>query len=571
MDRFFLRALVREVAPRLLGRRARSHHRWGGFGFAVLLGTKRGLDIVVSLSPQAPGFYLGRPPVAVDEAPDRSRQAHHAQHAQQARFKKLLSGAEIIGIKTAPLDRVVTVEWRYTKPSGARRLLELVLEWPGTRTSAFLVDSNSREVLDVISPGTPRAVAGEIFEPLRPPPGSGSLAASAKELEERLAAARREGLSESRALGAASGLSPLLVKELTALVNARLGLEAAFKQIVARLGEPPRPVLLRRSAPDFERSGPDLVLSPIVLSPRKGWTATEFGECNEAAAAFVTKSYQLGRARAIYLAAATDLRRRLKKLRALRGRLSQERDALQDPGELRRWGELLLAGLRQAKRADGEVMVPDPYHADSPLVRVPIDPRLDLTRNARRYFGRARKAIRSRAVLEDRLGKLGGEIDYLETLELGLTDSAGGETLDLLVDEMREAGLMRAPGEKKPTKRKKKRGEPRLEPRRFRLPGGAVVLAGRSARSNEELTFGIAGAHVVLRVPPGEEVGRREIEQSAAVAAYLSKARASTAAEVHYTPRKNVRKIPGAPPGTVRLSQFKTVRVRPALPESKQA
>jgi hypothetical protein len=53
---------------------------------------------------------------------------------------------------------------------------------------------------------------------------------------------------------------------------------------------------------------------------------------------------------------------------------------------------------------------------------------------------------------------------------------------------------------------------------------------------------------------------------SAAVAAYFSKARGSTAVEVVYTLRQNVKKIPGAPPGTVRISRFETVRVRPALP-----
>ena len=109
-----------------------------------------------------------------------------------------------------------------------------------------------------------------------------------------------------------------------------------------------------------------------------------------------------------------------------------------------------------------------------------------------------------------------------------------------------------------------------------------MVLAGRSARSNEELTFGIAhpdelwfhaagmaGAHVVLRQPGSGISEGEEIQQAAAVAAYLSKARGSTAVEVHYCPRKNVRKIKAAPPGTVRIGQYQTIRVRPELPESE--
>ena len=590
MDRFFLTALVREVAPQLLGRRARSHNPWdAGLGFTIFLGAKRGRDLVVSLSPQAPGFYLGRPPVRPDGT---------AALAGQDRIKKLLAGASVVRIEAASLDRAVTLDWQYTKASGVKRTLKLILEWPGTRTGAFLVDSESREVMDVVSPGTPRLVPGEIFEGLEPPPGSQRLATSAEDFGQRLAEAGRQGLKELRALSFASGLSPMLVREMNGLVDEGLPLETALAQIVKKLSQPPHPMLFCPSSYDFDRKAPLLMVSPISLSPQTGWSARRFSDCNEAAAAFVTQSFQLGTARSLYLEGMGALRRRLKKVAKLKDRLEGERDSLQDPSQLRRWGELLLAGLRQAKRADGEVIVPDPYHPDSPMVRVPVDPRIDLPLNARRYFRRARKMERSLESLDHRIGETKGEIDYLETIELGLRDAAGGDALAPLVQEMREAGLLglpsrlsrlRSPGSarreaagKAKGKRKRTRTERRLEPRRFRLPGGAIVLAGRSARSNEELTFGIArpdelwfhaagmaGAHVVLRRPTSEISAGEEIEQAAAVAAYLSKARASTAVEVHYCPRKNVRKIPSAPPGTVRISQYKTIRVRPELPESE--
>ena len=607
MDRFFLSALVREVAPQLIGRRARGHNPWNaGLGFTILLGTKRGRDLVVSLSPQAPGFYIGRPPMCPDGT--------HGQIGQ-ARFKKLLAGASVANIEAASLDKVVKLDWQYTKASGAKRALTLILEWPGTRTAAFLVDSESREVLDVVSPGTPRQVPGDVFEGLEPPPGSQPLATSAEEFAERLAEALRQGLKESRAISSASGLSPLLVREMNALVADGVPLETAFAEIAMKLVEAPHPMLLSPSSDDLERKAPLPMASPIALTPPTGWSACRFFECNETAAAFVMQSFQLGTSRSLYLEGMGALRRRLKKVVKLKERLEGERDGLQDPSQLRRWGELLLAGLHQAKRTGGEVMVPNPYHADSPMVRVPVDPRLDLMRNARRYFGRARKTDRSQASLDERIGKTTREVDYLETLELGLRDAVGGDTLAPLVQEMREAGLLgptsragraglsssrgrqsqsrkgpRSPksmsGAKAGAKGKgaPTRTERRLGPRRFRLPGGGKVLAGRSARSNEELTFGIArpdelwfhaagmaGAHVVLRRPTsGKTSGigeSEEIEQAAAVAAYLSKARGSTAVEVHYCPRKNVRKIPAGPPGTVRISQYQTIRVRPELPE----
>ena len=94
MDRFFRSALVREVAPQLIGRRARGHSPWNaGLGFTILLGTKRGRDLGVSLSPQAPGFYMGRPPMRPDGTPGQRG---------QARFKKLLAEYE-----APPLDPAI--------------------------------------------------------------------------------------------------------------------------------------------------------------------------------------------------------------------------------------------------------------------------------------------------------------------------------------------------------------------------------------------------------------------------------------------------------------------------------
>jgi predicted ribosome quality control (RQC) complex YloA/Tae2 family protein len=381
---------------------------------------------------------------------------------------------------------------------------------------------------------------------------------------------------------AASGLSPQLAEEVVALASgSRISTEEAFEQVVARLGDPPRPVLLRPENQAFHQKGYRLIISPIPLSPRDNWESRSFATCNEAAAVFIAESRRMAAARGVYTEAVGKLRTQLKKTRKLHTRLQGELAGLRQPDELRRWGEILLAGLQQARRVDDEAIVPDPYQEGAPSVRVPIDPRLDLTGNAQRYFERARKAVRSRERLEARLAKTSEELDHLETLELAFEDLFDIETLTALVEELRETGILsaRSRGAGSGAKGKKKESGQPLEPRRFRLSSGAVALAGRSARSNEELTFRIAqpedlwfhavstpGAHVVLRVPSGVEACGEDIEETAAVAAFFSKARGSTSADILYTPRKNIRKIPGAPPGTVSVTRFRTVRVRPALP-----
>jgi predicted ribosome quality control (RQC) complex YloA/Tae2 family protein len=101
------------------------------------------------------------------------------------------------------------------------------------------------------------------------------------------------------------------------------------------------------------------------------------------------------------------------------------------------------------------------------------------------------------------------------------------------------------------------------------------VLVGTSAAGNAAVTFdlaqaddlwlharGVPGAHVILRTngasPPDEVV-----ERAAELAAWHSAARTSGAVEVDVALRRSVKKIPNAPPGLVRYSNERTVRVAP--------
>ncbi len=119
--------------------------------------------------------------------------------------------------------------------------------------------------------------------------------------------------------------------------------------------------------------------------------------------------------------------------------------------------------------------------------------------------------------------------------------------------------------------------EPRLW--RYELPGGWLVLAGRTDADNDRLSLKIAGpndwwfhvkslsgSHVVLRVPAGEEPDRTTVKAAAAVAAWHSKARGSRQVAVTGTRARYVSKPRGAKPGTVQVRREETFKVRPALP-----
>lgn len=122
---------------------------------------------------------------------------------------------------------------------------------------------------------------------------------------------------------------------------------------------------------------------------------------------------------------------------------------------------------------------------------------------------------------------------------------------------------------------------PRLH--RYVLPGGWVVLAGRTDEDNDALSVKIArandwwfhvrgmpGSHVVLQGPEGEEADRELLKAAAAVAAWHSKAREGGLTAVSCTQAKFVSKPRGAKPGTVEIRKEQVLKVRPALPEGAE-
>ena len=113
----------------------------------------------------------------------------------------------------------------------------------------------------------------------------------------------------------------------------------------------------------------------------------------------------------------------------------------------------------------------------------------------------------------------------------------------------------------------------------YALPGGWVVLAGKTDEDNECLSLkialpddywfhvhGLPGSHVILQGPKGEKPDRETLKEAAAIAAYHSKARAGGVVPVTCTQARNVSKARGAKVGTVQVRKEETLKVRPGLP-----
>ena len=241
-------------------------------------------------------------------------------------------------------------------------------------------------------------------------------------------------------------------------------------------------------------------------------------------------------------------------------RLQAEWDALEDAGDLRGLGDLLLARFREVPQGVSSVTLQD---FDGTSAKVTLDPARSVQENAKAFYDRAARVDRARARLPALMEKAAAEAERLEALlgeaRRGATDPATIRAA--LPQEARRGGGDAAPA-----------GPYRT----FRTSGGLEARVGRGAKHNDDLTFRhsapddvwlharhTAGAHVILRWRgPGNPPGR-DLEEAAALAALHSKARTSAAVAVDWTLRKYVRKPRGAAPGAVVPQRVKTVMVRP--------
>jgi len=572
VDRLFLRGLVEELKPEVSGRRIRTALLDRGAGLLYLaLAPPRPVALVLSFLREAPGAYLLPDPRPSGEG------------VVTPGLKKLVS-SRIASIEVADLDRIVTLSLEGKRFSGKKTAFRVVLEALGVRADLYLVDSESSGVVEALSSSRARLGAGERYQAPAPPPGASSLASNASEVEERLARlAEGAPLKRRSALLAATGATPLLVRELEWLVE-RDGVTAgdAFMKVRSRLEEK-RPFLyVPRSPP----SGRHALCSPLELASEGELAPRTYATFSEAMAEAVFLEGEARKLSSLRARLESAVKKRLDRARRLEEKLRSDESSLEEPPSLRRRGELLLAGLSRARKtADRRsVVLPDIFDPEEKEVEIEIDPRLSLPRNAERFFTRARKAERARVEVAKRLEAVEKDVSFWEGFECDLRDASAVPELEALEREAGDEGLsFPAPG--KPVKPVRRRPLEALGPRSFLSHRGSAILVGRSGRSNDELTFdvakphdlwfhasGVPGAHVVLRLASGETADEREIQEAAELAAYYSKRREDSAVDVIVTERRNVSRIKGAPRGQVKLSsagETGTVRVLPRRPENE--
>jgi len=263
----------------------------------------------------------------------------------------------------------------------------------------------------------------------------------------------------------------------------------------------------------------------------------------------------------------TDLKKRIKKaarrVEVLRGDLDKA-DRYKDYA---RYGELLKTNLHAMKKGHEQLTVVDYFDPAMPELVIPLDPSKGPQGNMDDYFKKHRKHVAAEREVRPRLAQAEEDLNALQmertNLERGLSEPAPSSA--------RVSGVLKTG----PVPQTKPKRDARSGPfRRFVSADGLAIYVGRNARENEALTFGEArpddlwfhahgtpGSHVVLRLDKGIDPSHETLRDAATLALLYSDLKKSGKGEVIYARRKYVRKVKGKSPGTVTVTQEKTIFV----------
>jgi hypothetical protein len=239
---------------------------------------------------------------------------------------------------------------------------------------------------------------------------------------------------------------------------------------------------------------------------------------------------------------------------------------------------LFVAEAARAPRGAARLVVTD-WSTGEPLpVELPLDPARSAREQVEAMFKRARRLKLGRAIAERRLHEA-------EAMATRLADAAAQvagapvEALDGVVQAARAAAprdfALADAGAGQGRGASAAKAAPSRPYRTFAAEGGARILVGKGAASNDGLTFhvgrphdlwlhakGRTGAHVIVPLPKNQSCPGEVLVDAAHLAAHFSEAREEAVVEVQHTPRRYLRKPKGSAPGLVLVDREKVLVLR---------
>lgn len=496
--------------------------------------------------------------------------------------RKHLRDARLRSLHQPPFERVLEIGIEQRDDDGQRYTLQVIVEVMGRRGNLLLVDADG-SIMDALRRTPPsrnprRPVLPHLrYEPAPPQERLFPHQLSPATLADL--ARGRGGTLDKFVVEHVAGLSPLAAREVvfratgatTAAVHGAPWQQ--LERVIRELVEPMRTGAWEPTVAHLPDATAEFAPHRLEHLAARGAEPRRFASMSEAilAAEEHAPDAPTGdplRAERQQLVDRLDEARRSheRRLNALR----REVEAAAGREEQRQRGELLLAYQTDVPAGAAEVVL----HGQP----IALDPALNPVENAQRYFERYRKARDAAAQLPAMQEHAAQTLEHLEQLRALALVADAPDAIRALRREVTSALGGKGESRRQPKKGTRTPPRPSGATRRLDLGDGWTAVVGTSAEGNATATFDVAGPDDLwlhARGVPGSHVilqGRGEppdsiVEQAASAAAWYSSARANGSVEVDVAPRRHVRKIPGGPPGLVRYSHERTIRVPPRQPK----
>lgn len=475
-------------------------------------------------------------------------------------LRKHIEGGFITAIEQVGRDRVIVFSVRSRNELGDEENKRVYVELMGRHSNVVLTNEDGK-ILDAIkhlppSQNTYRTIM----------PGSEYILPPAQQksdpLTEREAGLKRidwnAGMLDKQLVAHFSGMSPQIAQEIMyrAKTPNRTNLEAAFDSVMADLDGA---YVFQQLASGKERFSPIALTSGDIVSEER------YDSSQEVLDRFYYEKANRDRVKQQAHDVERLLKSELERNQLKRKRLLEDMKATERSDELQKYGELLTTYLFQLEKGMKVAHVVDYYDEDGAMIDIPLDPLKTPNENAQRYYKKYNKLKVAKIEVQKQIELNETEISYLETLVAQLDVAAPRDIVEIR-EELAEGGYIRQ-------KRQKKKQTAKVALEGYTSSTGVEFYVGKNNTQNDYLTFKFArrdevwlhvkdipGSHVIIRSTEPDET---TLLEAATVAAYFSKARASSGVPVDYTKARYVKKPSGAKPGFVIYTDQQTVYVTP--------
>lgn len=572
LDGAFLRHLKKEITDRALGARVDKIYQPNKEELVFLLRTRQeAFKLLLSARANSPRIHF------TQYAPENPK----VPPMLCMLLRKRLSGAKLVEVRQPGLERLLYLDFDAANELGDKVRLSLVIEIMGKYSNIILVDGQGK-IVDALKRVDEEMSSQRLVQPglaYELPPAQNKpcmLECQPEEIVEAIVHQPKNQSLNKGILNALQGLSPVVCREIEHQVGRgqelftrdltqeqrerlRFFLERLFTTVRDTAGEPYMVTKIKGKPMEFSFLN---IVQYGTLASVSRWEdfsslLDEFYEERDRQDRMRVKAQDLLR----LLANASE--RLSRKINLQRGELARS----EDREHLRVCGDLINANLYRIERGSAFADLEN-FYDENRLMRVKLDPALNATQNAQKYYKEYRKAKTAQQVLGEQIAQAEQELLYVDSVFDCLSRAQSESELNEIRQELREEGYLKAV-------RDKRKPPAPLAPLEFVSSEGFRILVGRNNRQNDKLTLkqannndiwlhtkNIPGSHTII-VTGGRQPGDATLKEADMLAAYHSRAKDSSQVPVDYTQVRYVSKPQGAKPGMVIYVHYQTLFVTP--------